>query len=62
MVMYCEPEDVQSLADAICRVHASLEPQRRRLLRPRTFLARYGWEQQGEELVAMYRTLVGELN
>ena len=58
MVMYYEPEHVQSLADTICRVHANLELQRRQVVEARTFLARYGWEQQGEELVAMYRTLV----
>lgn len=58
MVMYYEPEDVQSLADAICRVHANIELQRRQVTEARTFLARYGWEQQGEELVTMYRTLV----
>jgi glycosyltransferase involved in cell wall biosynthesis len=59
MVTYYEPEDVDSLTDAILRLHADSELRRRQTTLARTFLTRYGWERQGEELVDMYRTLVG---
>jgi glycosyltransferase involved in cell wall biosynthesis len=59
MVTYYEPEDIDSLTDAILRLHADTGLRRRQTAMARTFLVRYGWERQGEELVAMYRTLVG---
>jgi glycosyltransferase involved in cell wall biosynthesis len=58
MVTYYEPEDVDSLSDAILRLYADSGLRRRQTVLARTFLLRYGWERQGEELVAMYRTLV----
>jgi glycosyltransferase involved in cell wall biosynthesis len=58
MVTYYEPEDVDSLAAAIRRLHRCVDARRRQAVRARDFLTRYGWERQGEELVSMYRTLV----
>jgi glycosyltransferase involved in cell wall biosynthesis len=58
MVTYYEPEDVDSLADAIRRLNECAEIRRRQAVQAQDFLARYGWERQGQELVAMYRTLV----
>jgi glycosyltransferase involved in cell wall biosynthesis len=59
MVTYYEPEDIDSLTDAIVRLHTDTGLRRRQTAMARTFLAQHGWERQGEELVAMYRTLVG---
>jgi glycosyltransferase involved in cell wall biosynthesis len=59
MVTYYEPEDIESLTEAIVRLHTDTGLRRRQTAMARTFLARHGWERQGEELVAMYRTLVG---
>ena len=58
MVAYYEPEDVQSLADAIDRLYS--EPAARRLQAERAnrFLHAYGWERQGAEFVAFYRQLL----
>jgi glycosyltransferase involved in cell wall biosynthesis len=58
MVAYYEPDSVDSLADAILRLHADPELRRRQASIARHFLERYGWKHQGEELVAMYRTLL----
>jgi glycosyltransferase involved in cell wall biosynthesis len=59
MVAYYEPDNIDSLADAILRLHSDSGLRRRQTAMARAFLVRYGWEHQGEELVAMYRTLVG---
>lgn len=58
MVMYYEPEDVESLANAILRLHGDATLRRTQAVIARDFLVRYGWERQGEALVEMYRTLV----
>jgi glycosyltransferase involved in cell wall biosynthesis len=58
MVAYYEPGNVDALADAILHLHDDTERRRRQAAFARDFLDRYGWERQGEELVAMYRTLV----
>jgi glycosyltransferase involved in cell wall biosynthesis len=57
MVTYYEPESVDSLADAILRLHADPDLRGRQASSARHFLERYGWKHQGQELVAMYRTL-----
>ncbi len=58
MVTYFEPDDVDSLADAISRM--SQDPQRRatQAARAKTFLSTHGWQRQGAELVDFYRSLV----
>jgi glycosyltransferase involved in cell wall biosynthesis len=58
MVTFYEPEDVESLADAI--VALSTEPGRRvrQSAAAGESLQRYGWERQGKELVTMYQDLI----
>jgi glycosyltransferase involved in cell wall biosynthesis len=58
MVTYYEPEDVDSLAEAIRTLHDRVELRRRQAQQAREFLAQYGWERQGQELLTMYRNLV----
>jgi len=58
MVRYYEPEDVTSLADAVVGLHRDTELRGRQARRAKDFLTDYGWERQGDELVAMYQTLV----
>ena len=58
MVTYYEPESVQSLADAVVRLHSDPKLRGSQAVAARDFLTRYGWERQGEELVTMYQTLV----
>lgn len=58
MVGYYEPEDVDSMAEAIYVLCA--DPQRRRAqaARAAAFLTEHGWERQGAELVNLYDKLV----
>jgi len=58
MVGYFEPEDVVSLAEAICRLHADGEARYRQASAAARFLDEYGWDRQGEQLVAFYRELL----
>jgi len=57
-VSYFEPEDVASLADAICRLHADGDARYRQACAAARFLDEYGWDRQGEQLVAFYRELL----
>jgi glycosyltransferase involved in cell wall biosynthesis len=59
MVTYYEPGNVQSLAEAIGRLHQPLA-RARQADRAQEFLRQYGWEQQGTALVGMYHSLLGE--
>ena len=58
MVSYFEPEDVASLADAICRLHADGDARYRQSVAAARFLDEYGWDNQGGQLVAFYRELL----
>ncbi len=58
MVAFYEPENVQSLSDAILRMHCDPELRRAQAERARTFLADHGWHRQGAELVTMYQQLL----
>jgi len=58
MVRFYEPEDVQSLADAIHCLYADPESRRRQAVSAAGFLRNHGWERQGGELVAFYRQLL----
>jgi glycosyltransferase involved in cell wall biosynthesis len=57
MVRYYEPEDVESLAQAIGLLHARPDFRCEQAARARTFMERHGWDRQGPELVDVYRTL-----
>jgi glycosyltransferase involved in cell wall biosynthesis len=59
MVSYYEPEDVESLADRVCRLYSNHNLRRQQAQSAQAFLTQYGWEKQGAELVALYRQLVG---
>ena len=58
MVSYYDPENIESLADAIYRLHVDVERRRRQVIEARRFLAEYGWERHGAELVTLYKELV----
>ena len=58
MVRYFEPESVESLAEAICGLHADGEARYRQASVAATFLDEYGWDTQGQQLVAFYRELL----
>lgn len=58
MVVFFEPEDVESMARAILRLYEAPELRRRQVARAAEFLEEYGWQRQGPELVNFYRDLV----
>ena len=58
MVAYYEPESVDSLTDAILRMHRGADERGRQAARARAFLANHGWQRQGAELVTMYEQLL----
>jgi glycosyltransferase involved in cell wall biosynthesis len=58
MVAYYDPDNVQSLTDSIYRLYCEPALCRRQATRARSFLAEYGWERQGAELVHFYQRLV----
>jgi glycosyltransferase involved in cell wall biosynthesis len=58
MVTYYDPEDVQSLADAVDTLYRAPQRRDRQAAVAQEFLTHYGWERQGGELVSMYQALM----
>lgn len=57
MVTYFEPEDVDSMADAILAMYGNKNRRMVQMKKARTFLDRYGWEKHQLDLVRMYEGL-----
>lgn len=58
MVAYYEPEDVDSMAEAILRLSRTPELRRRQAASARAFIDEHGWQRQGMELVRFYEGLL----
>jgi glycosyltransferase involved in cell wall biosynthesis len=58
MVGFYEPDNVQSLTDAIYRLYCEPAACGMQAGRASRFLGEYGWERHGAEFVNFYRTLV----
>jgi glycosyltransferase involved in cell wall biosynthesis len=58
MVAYFQPNDVESMADAIYRLHCRPELRREQAQKAAGFLQDHGWDRQGPELVSFYQRLV----
>jgi glycosyltransferase involved in cell wall biosynthesis len=58
MVAYYEPEDVESLSNAIYRMYGAPELRRRQATTAGVFLQQRGWERQGNDLVQFYQDLL----
>jgi glycosyltransferase involved in cell wall biosynthesis len=58
-VSYYEPDDVESMSDAIYRLYCAPAARAGQVERAAEFLRAFGWERQGTELVALYRSLLG---
>jgi glycosyltransferase involved in cell wall biosynthesis len=56
-VTYYEPENVESMADSIYRLHCKPELGLTQADQAARFLKDHGWERQGPELVTFYRAL-----
>jgi len=57
MVFYFEPEDVDSMGEAIQAASRSEEIRRSRATEARRFLEKYGWENHKSGLLEKYKTL-----
>lgn len=55
MVFYFEPDDVDSMAEAILRASSSTEARIRRAMEARRFLERHGWESHKSDFLRMYQ-------
>jgi len=58
MVSYYEPDDVDSMAEAIYRLHCRPDLRRDQARRAESFLGDHGWDRQGPELVSFYGRLL----
>jgi glycosyltransferase involved in cell wall biosynthesis len=58
MVAYYEAENVESMANAIDRMHREPSERDRQVERAGEFLMKYGWERQSTELVSFYQQLL----
>ena len=57
MIFFFEPDDVDSMADAILAASASEESRLSRAMEARRFLKRYGWESHKSDFMEMYKSL-----
>jgi glycosyltransferase involved in cell wall biosynthesis len=58
MISYYEPDVVESMAQAILRLHGDPDLRRKQAGTARKFLLDYTWERQGPELVRLYHSLM----
>ena len=58
MVAFYEPEDIDSMAEAILRLSCSPELRTRQAADARAFIDEHGWGRQGAELVRFYEELL----
>lgn len=59
MVSYFEPENIDSLSQAILNLFRDAHRRKSQAEKARTFLDRYGWENHKMELIALYREICG---
>jgi glycosyltransferase involved in cell wall biosynthesis len=57
MVTYFEPENVESMADAILRIYQNKRQREQQALNAKTFIDQYGWEKHKKELIRLYEEL-----
>lgn len=57
MVFFFEPDDVDSMAQAILAASSNEEERRRKAHKAREFMEKYGWETHKTEFIEMYKSL-----
>ncbi len=55
MVKYFEPENIESLADAIYELYRDLEKRKRQAELAKEFTNKYGWEKSQMDLINLYK-------
>jgi len=57
MVTFFEPENVESMANAILSMYRDKNRRREQALEARKFIERYGWEKHKKDLIQLYQEL-----
>ena len=57
MVTYFEPENVESMANAILELYRNEKKRREQIINARKFIEKYGWEKHQMELIRLYEEL-----
>jgi glycosyltransferase involved in cell wall biosynthesis len=57
MVFYFDPDDIESMAEAVLEASASEEARLNKARTARRFLEMYGWESSKSDFIEMYRSL-----
>jgi glycosyltransferase involved in cell wall biosynthesis len=57
MVFFFEPDDIDSMAQAILAASSSREERARRAHEAKRFLEKYGWETHKSDFIEMYKSL-----
>jgi glycosyltransferase involved in cell wall biosynthesis len=57
MVTYFEPENVESMANAILELYRNEKKTQEQVINARKFIEKYGWEKHQKELVRLYEVL-----
>jgi glycosyltransferase involved in cell wall biosynthesis len=60
MVSFFEPEDIDSMAEAILKIYRDLDRRQEQPRQAKAFLERYGWERHKQDLIRMYDNIFGE--
>jgi glycosyltransferase involved in cell wall biosynthesis len=57
MVTYFEPENVESMANAILELYHNENKRQKQVINARKFIKKYGWEKHQMELIKLYQDL-----
>ena len=57
MLCFYEPENVESMADAIYKLYKDEKLRKKQAKNAKTFLDKYGWETHKMDLINLYRNL-----
>ena len=57
MVTFFEPENVESMANAILELYRDENKRRKQVISARQFIEKYGWEKHQKELIRLYEEL-----
>ena len=57
MITYFEPENVNSLADAILKLYLDESKRKKQAKAAKKYLEKYGWEKHKMDLINLYRNL-----
>ena len=57
MVTYFEPENVESMANAVLELYRNINKREKQVINARKFIDKYGWEKHQMNLIRLYEEL-----